>query len=80
MGKFIIGCWAVFFAGLVLLASGALDLKPKTLECSVDDTLTFVAYDVRVWHIRNGMLRVHSTEVVLERVLVAGETCVAYVP
>ena len=50
-----------------------------SLECSVDDTLTFVAYDVRAWDMQSGTLTVDSEEggksFVMARTVLAGETC-----
>ena len=50
-----------------------------SLECSVDDTLTFVAYDVTSWDMRDGTLVVRSVEdthtFTLSRDVLDGETC-----
>lgn len=50
-----------------------------SLECSVDDTLSFVAYGVTSWDMREGMLIVRSVEetheFTLSRDTLDGETC-----
>jgi len=72
------GClvMAICLAG-VIAVTGKRNLP--NLECSVDDTLTFVAYDVKHWDIAQGTLDVVSEEggelFAMSRVMLAGETC-----
>ena len=79
--KGILMCCAVtaLLAG-ALMATWPMpgDVVP-TLECSVDDTLSFVAYDVTSWDMNNGTLVVRSKETTheftLSRDTLDGETC-----
>ena len=70
--------WAAAVAYIALLVLLAAKQAPN-LECSVDGTLTFVAYDVAHWDIAQGTLDVVSEEggelFVMSRVMLAGETC-----
>lgn len=54
------------------------DAAPS-LECSVDDTLSFVAFNVTEWDMRGGTLTLTSEEggrpFVMARTMIAGETC-----
>jgi hypothetical protein len=76
---YMAGLIAVYLAFMVALWLGAFDKPLHNLECSVDDTLTFVAYDVQAWDIAQGTLDVVSEEggelFVMSRVMLAGETC-----
>ena len=72
---FIVVIAIAYAAWVISLAN-----KPApNLECSVDDTLTFVAYDVTHWDIAQGTLDVVSEEdgelFAMSRVMLAGETC-----
>ena len=72
------GClvMAICLAG-VIAVTGKRNLP--NLECSVDDTLTFVAYNVTHWNMRDGILEVVSREdgelFAMSRILLLGETC-----
>ena len=50
-----------------------------SLECSVDDDLSFVAFNVTEWNMREGTLTLTSRDdgapYVMARTMVAGETC-----
>ena len=76
---YMAGLIAAYLTFLVALWLGALDKPLHNLECSVDDTLTFVAYDVTHWDIAQGTLDVVSEEggelFAMSRAMLAGETC-----
>ena len=86
---YMAGLIAVYLAFLVALWLGAFDKPLHNLECSVDDigagsesatnTLTFVAYNVTHWNMRDGILELVSREdgedYVMSRILLLGETC-----
>ena len=50
-----------------------------SLECSVDDNVSFVAFNVTEWDVRNGTLVVTSRDdgkpYTMARTMIAGETC-----
>lgn len=73
--------WGCLVGSIVLLGLIVTQGKGEApnLECSVDDTLTFIAYDVQAWDMRAGTLTVESEEggksFVMARTMLAGETC-----
>lgn len=81
----IIACCAAtaFFACATLITLDSFnEAKTKeapSLECSVDDTLSFVAFNVTEWDMRGGTLTLTSEEgdkpFVMARTMVTGETC-----
>lgn len=73
----LVACVALAMMGT---AHALKDAGPApSLECSVDDTLSFVAFNVTEWDMRNGTLTLTSEEgdvpFVMARTMVAGETC-----
>lgn len=73
----LVACVALAMMGT---ANALKDAGPApSLECSVDDTLSFVAYDVTSWDMKDGTLVVRSVETTheftLSRDVLDGETC-----
>ena len=70
---------AFLIAACCAVALAFTDKPVRALECSVDDTLTFVAYDVESWDMNGRVLYVSTVEdgerFAWERAVVDGETC-----
>lgn len=80
-----VGAMAV--VGLIVALDNPVNQgKPApTLECSVDDTLTFVAFNVVRWDMGNGTVYAVTEDkdgqrFTFERDVLAGETCAERAP
>lgn len=72
----------VLLVVLVLAGCAKRDREPRLIECSVDDTLVFVAPGVTGWDVsNNGLLTTYSpTDGRMYRKMQPNETCRAVSP
>lgn len=74
--------WAVtgLLTGVVAMGAGHWADKltvdePVTVECSIDDTLVFVAYGATAFRARDGMVAVNTEDGRMFRRMQENETC-----
>lgn len=63
---------------MAILATGCTQREPVTLECSIDDTVVFVAFGVNEWGVADvtePVLYTYGTDGRMVRRMVANETC-----
>ena len=80
----LIGATLLIAAGIALVFTPVLGAirqhDPVTLECSVDDDLSFVAFNVIRWQVDGNTLDIHTTGQRYVRHMPTNETCTGLEP